>query len=246
MSAVRQMNRIRDIMPRPTRSRLEAVQEEDDLFSVGRGQGLQIVADVDTGLDGRFTYESFNQTWIDANSWRRAGMTVIPEEGHQVLAATLDDLSFPFTPPQVVLGMNGEPGIRYVDVVDQRDVTLFGGSDDEDDAVIAEFARGVSGFPAPAQSAVDIARRLVRIASSRIEEPEISVDMDGELSFDLPRDDGYQVFAELSIDGRLDVGVYDEKNDMVLHDTRATVTVFEKAVVGGSLSSTGLTNAGTR
>ncbi|MYB39607.1 MAG: hypothetical protein F4Y26_19940 [Gammaproteobacteria bacterium] len=98
--------------------------------------------------------------------------------------------------------------------------------------VVAEFAQGVSEIPRPTSEAVARARRLVGLAGSHIANPDFSVDVDGELSFDHRRADGYQVFAELSLKGRLDVGIYDENDDMVRHDTNATDALFKAAVSG--------------
>lgn len=213
----------------PTRSWLAAPKRADDLFPVGRGESPRTIAVDDAGFQGRFICENLNRPLIGADSWSG---TFVMQARH--MPATLSDRPLSLIRQQVVPGVYGEPVTAYP--VDQGYVTLFGESDDEDNALVAEFARGVSGFPPPAEGAVGIARSLVRIAASQIEEPEISVDIDGELSFDLRREDGHLVFAELSVDGRLDVGVYDENNDMVLHDTRATVTLFKRAVAGGSLS----------
>lgn len=226
------MNTLGDVIPRPTPSWIEVPEDLDDLFPVGRGEDQDTVGIVDTGFEGRLTYVSRNRPLIGADSWSRAGVLITFEEG----SAASSDRSLSLTRQHAFPRVYRETGIRDVDFADQGDVTLFDESDDEEEeAVVGEFAQGVSGFPVPAKGAVDVARRLVRIAASYVEEPEISVDIDGELSFDLRCDDGNLVFAELAVDGRLDVGVYDEKNDMVLHDTRATVTLFNRAVAGGSL-----------
>ena len=52
--------------------------------------------------------------------------------------------------------------------------------------------------------------------------PGITVDIDGELSFDLRLKDGRLVFAELGFDGLLDVGVYGSDGRMLEHDAQAT------------------------
>ena len=89
------------------------------------------------------------------------------------------------------------------------------------EAELAEFSAGVDGMR-PTEQAVCIARVLSDAAVRHIKHPEITVDIDGELSFDLRLDDGRLVFAELGLDGKLDMGVYGSDNQMLEHDAKAT------------------------
>ena len=81
--------------------------------------------------------------------------------------------------------------------------------------VIAEFAAGVAGYPLPEVWVVEMAAELVRAAEAHTVEPEISVDLDGELSFDLRLRNGFLVIAELSIGGALNARVYDAGDVLV-------------------------------
>ena len=89
------------------------------------------------------------------------------------------------------------------------------------EAELAEFSAGTDGMR-PTEQAVCIARVLSDAAVRHIKHPEITVDIDGELSFDLRLDDGRLVFAELGLDGKLDIGVYGSDNQMLEHDAKAT------------------------
>lgn len=81
--------------------------------------------------------------------------------------------------------------------------------------VIAEFAAGVEGYPPPAAWVVEMGAELVRAAEAHTVEPEISVDLDGELSFDLRLRNGFLVIAELSISGAINARVYDAGDVLV-------------------------------
>ena len=76
-------------------------------------------------------------------------------------------------------------------------------------AIVREFAAGVDGVR-PVRSVVDKAGRLVQAAMQGTMEPEIAVDVDGALSFDLRLSNGLLLLAELSIAGNLDASVYDD------------------------------------
>ena len=92
-------------------------------------------------------------------------------------------------------------------------------------AELAEFSEGLVGL-CPTPEAVRIASVLSEAAVQHVQHPDITVDSDGELSFDLRLDDGRLVFAELSLDGRLDVGVYGSDGQMLEHDADATCDYF--------------------
>ena len=93
------------------------------------------------------------------------------------------------------------------------------------EAQLAEFSVGLDGVR-PTERALRIATVLCEAAVQYVENPEITVDVDGELSFDLRLKDGRLVFAELGLDGRLDVGVYGSDNKMLEHDAHATCDHF--------------------
>lgn len=93
------------------------------------------------------------------------------------------------------------------------------------EAQLAEFSAGRDGVR-PTERAVRIATVLCEAAERHVAKPEITVDIDGELSFDLRLNDGRLVFAELGLDGRLDVGVYGSDNKMLEHDAHATCDYF--------------------
>lgn len=76
-------------------------------------------------------------------------------------------------------------------------------------AIVREFAAGLDGVR-PDRSVVAQAERLVKAALQRTAEPEIAVDVDGALSFDLRLSNGLLLLAELSVAGNLDASVYDD------------------------------------
>ena len=74
------------------------------------------------------------------------------------------------------------------------------------ESTLREFAGGVDGV-LPNDDALGAARRLAEAASATVS-PEITVDVDGALSFDLRLRDGSLLLAELSAAGALDASVY--------------------------------------
>ena len=88
---------------------------------------------------------------------------------------------------------------------------------------LVEFSAGLDGM-CPTEEAIQAARMLSKAALRHVADPDITVDIDGELSFDLRLDDGRLIFAELGLNGRLDVGVYGSDNQMSSHDAEATCT----------------------
>lgn len=75
--------------------------------------------------------------------------------------------------------------------------------------VVVLFSKGLEG-ERPARSVIDIAAQITTEAEAKTVQPEITVDVDGALSFDLRLSDGRLVLAELSMDGVLDASVYDD------------------------------------
>ena len=91
--------------------------------------------------------------------------------------------------------------------------------DTEDE--ITEFARGIDG-ERPDEEVVRIATEIARIAADRTEDPEITVDVDGALSFDLRLRGGQLVLAEIDMFGRIDFSVYNAANELEQHHPKAT------------------------
>ena len=98
------------------------------------------------------------------------------------------------------------------------------------DTTVREFALGLDG-ERPDNHVVDLADRLVQRARAQTEEPEITIDVDGALSFDLRLKSGLLMFAELAIGGTLDVTIINDGGPearVVKHLPEAT----ELALVG--------------
>ena len=77
--------------------------------------------------------------------------------------------------------------------------------------VVQEFAEGIDGI-CPAPDVAAIAERIVQAAIEKTVEPEFLVDSDGALSIDLRLVNGLRVLAELTIDGIIDAGFYDDSD----------------------------------
>lgn len=86
---------------------------------------------------------------------------------------------------------------------------------------ITEFARGIDG-ECPEEEVVRIATDVARVAADRTEDPEITVDIDGALSFDLRLRGGQLVLAEIDMFGRIDFSVYNAANELEQHHPKAT------------------------
>ncbi len=89
------------------------------------------------------------------------------------------------------------------------------------EAEIVKFAAGLEGKH-PDASVVTAARRISRVAIFHTREPEIAVDVDGALSFDLRLRDGRLVLAEIGMSGRIDVSVYGVDDELQEHNPEAT------------------------
>ena len=77
-----------------------------------------------------------------------------------------------------------------------------------------QFSIGNEGVK-PDESVVQLAERLTRAALRHCDEPEITLDIDGELSFDLRLKDNRLILAELALDGLIDASVYDGGNKLL-------------------------------
>ena len=96
------------------------------------------------------------------------------------------------------------------------------------DATVREFSMGLDG-ERPDDHIVDLADRLVQKTRAQTEEPEITIDVDGALSFDLRLTSGLLMFAELAIDGTLDVTVLNDSGPgarLVKHLPEVTESAF--------------------
>ena len=82
-------------------------------------------------------------------------------------------------------------------------------------SAVSEFANGHEGAR-PLADAVSMADRIATAAVEKTVEPEITVDVDGALSFDLRLANGWLVLAELDIDGTLDASVYDDRQGILV------------------------------
>ena len=96
------------------------------------------------------------------------------------------------------------------------------------DSRVRAFSSGVDGRT-PGFDVVDLASALVRAAEQRTDQPEITIDVDGALSFDLRLTSGLLMFAELTIDGDLDITILKDRGQdtfVVRHLSPATESQF--------------------
>lgn len=84
---------------------------------------------------------------------------------------------------------------------------------------IREFAAGIDG-ERPSPEVVEMAHKITLAAVDKTIEPEISVDVDGALSFDLRLSNGLLLMAEIAIDGTLDAGIIDDKQGSIVEHLR--------------------------
>lgn len=80
---------------------------------------------------------------------------------------------------------------------------------------IHAFSEGIEGSE-PTAAAIDAASRIASAALEKTVEPEITVDVDGALSFDFRLADGLLVLAELDVNGHLDASVYDDRKGVLV------------------------------
>ncbi len=94
--------------------------------------------------------------------------------------------------------------------------------------MVREFSLGLDG-DRPDNHIFDLADRLVQEAREQTDEPEITIDVDGALSFDLRLTSGLLMFAELAIGGTLEVNILDDsgrETRVVRHLSAATESEF--------------------
>lgn len=83
------------------------------------------------------------------------------------------------------------------------------------------FEDGLDGRR-PGSEVVELAEIIANAALSDTVQPEVTLDIDGALSFDLRTRDGHLIFAELAPDGALDASVFDQQNNPVQRIPSAT------------------------
>ena len=96
------------------------------------------------------------------------------------------------------------------------------------DVALGEFSCGSSAHP-PSQHILSVACRLSEAVIASTIEPEITVDVDGALAFDLRLKSGLLMFAELQVDGSLSLTVLDDSGkdtSVVQHVPTATGPQF--------------------
>ena len=92
-------------------------------------------------------------------------------------------------------------------------------------AELDAFAEGIEDLR-PSSEIVIMALRIARTVVANVEHPDITMDIDGELSFDLRRRDGRLVLAEMEVDGTIHASLYDCQNLLLEHMPSATEAEF--------------------
>ena len=80
---------------------------------------------------------------------------------------------------------------------------------------VREFSDGLGGVR-PADATIGVASRVAEAALAKTVEPEITVDVDGALSFDLRLANGLLLLAELDLSGELDASIYDDRKGILI------------------------------
>ncbi len=80
---------------------------------------------------------------------------------------------------------------------------------------VHSFSGGFGG-KRPTVAVIEAASRIAAAALDKTVEPEITVDVDGALSFDLRLANGLLVFAELDIGGSIDASIYDDREGILI------------------------------
>lgn len=97
--------------------------------------------------------------------------------------------------------------------------------------VVEEFADGLDNAR-PSPEIVGAASRITEAAHAKTVQPEISVDIDGALSFDLRLANGLLLIAELDADGTLEALLIDDERDEIIKrlpgiDDATLIALFE-------------------
>jgi hypothetical protein len=86
---------------------------------------------------------------------------------------------------------------------------------------VRAFTEGLGDVPHKANT-VRMANRIAKAALEKTIDPEISVDVDGALSFDLRLANGLLMFVELGVNGTLDAGIIDDEQGTIVERLRNT------------------------
>ena len=97
-------------------------------------------------------------------------------------------------------------------------------------AVLEEFAQGLPTAGPTASAIVSTARSIARTAAELLDSPEISVDVDGAISFDLLLPNGNLLMAELAPSGWLDGSIYDADGNLLERLRKATGEIIVSAI----------------
>ena len=95
---------------------------------------------------------------------------------------------------------------------------------------LKRFSQGLLIGVIPAPEVVDVARRISRAAVDSTDSPEIAVDVDGAISFDLLLLNGNLLMAELYPDGWLDGSIYDADGNLLKRLRKATWDIITSAI----------------
>ena len=74
------------------------------------------------------------------------------------------------------------------------------------------FTNGLNGRQ-PDPAVIEIAAQIANAALTHTTQPEITLDLDGALSFDLRTPSGNLILAELTPNGALDASIFDRQNN---------------------------------
>ena len=97
--------------------------------------------------------------------------------------------------------------------------------------IVKEFSDGLDNAR-PSSEVIGMASRITEAARAKTIQPEISVDIDGALSFDLRLASGLLLIAELDADGTLEALLIDDKRDVIVKrlpntDDATLIALFE-------------------
>ena len=94
--------------------------------------------------------------------------------------------------------------------------------------IIDEFAAGVEGEPVPDTACVELAGSLLTLIDVHSKSHELSVDIDGAISFVVITESHKLISGELSVNGKLYAWLYPAVNSTVLLDQITDGTDIKK------------------
>ncbi len=146
--------------------------------------------------------EPFAKTFLDyASEWSNAWLKLERPTANEANDLTWSTLRIPLQP-----STEWNVSSSILDVT----VSIPGAMQEE----INGFAVGIRERK-PESVVVESAERIARVAVEYAVEPDITMDIDGELSFYMRLKSGHLIMAEMSISGSIDVSIFDE-NDQLL------------------------------